>query len=105
MRRDMVTREVLGTKVTVKVVDPATEVVKPVELVLSGRYTEADSKVMKAASKVLGEGIVIIKVESVESFNKLYGMDTADFVKNAMELDPKTRKPLEETPVPATEEN
>ena len=94
MRRDMVTREILGTKVTVKVVDPATEIVKPMEVILSGRYTELDAKTQRAAAKAIGEGVVIIKLESVEPFNKLVGMDTADFIAHAMELDPKTRKPI-----------
>ena len=96
MRRDMVTRTVLGTKVMAKVVDSATESISVKEIKLTGAYSAADeAKVKKAVTKVLAENEVLIKIESVEEFNKLYGVDTAKFMEMAMELDPTTRKPLE----------
>lgn len=98
MRRDMVTRTVLGTKVMAKVVDPATESITVKEIKLTGSYEAGDAKVKKAVEKALNDE-VLVKIESVEPFNKLYGVDTAQFMAIAMELDPTTRKPL----APATE--
>lgn len=107
MRRDMVTRTVLGTKVMAKVVDPATEEITVKEIKLTGAFSAEDTaKVKKAVTKALN-GEVLVKIESVEEFNKLYGVDTAQFMAIAMELDPVTRKPLAtetETKTETTEE-
>lgn len=108
MRRDMVTRTLLGTKATVKVVDPATEQISKTEVLVNKAFHSTDDpKLMKAIKKVLADNLIVIKIESVEECNKLYGMDTSKFMELAMELDPETRKVLatgEETEETETDE-
>ena len=98
MRRDMVTRTVVGTKAVVKVVDSATDAISTKEVMLGKAYTDLkDKKLNKAVVKALEAepSLVIINIQSVEPVNKLYGLDTPKFMEMAVELDPQTRKPLE----------
>lgn len=96
MRRDMVTRTLLGTKATVKVVDTATEEITRTEVLVNKSFKNTeDPKLMKAIKKALPATLIVIKIEVVEECNKLYGMDTSKFMELAMELDPVTRKVLE----------
>lgn len=91
----MVTRTLLATKATIKVVDPATEQITKTEVLVNKSFKNTeDPKLMKAIKKVLGGNLIVIKIESVEECNKLYGMDTSKFMELAMELDPETRKVL-----------
>jgi hypothetical protein len=98
MRRDMVTRTVVGTKAICKVVDPATEQITVKAVMLTGKYDaiEGDEAkpLIKAIKKSLGDSFVFIKVESVEDCSKLYGLDTPKFMEMAIELDPETRRPI-----------
>lgn len=95
MRRDMVTRTVIGTVVDVKVVNTATDAITVETVKLNKAFTDtADKKLTNAVKKVLPADVVIIKIESIAPMNKLYGLDTAKFMEQAVELDPKTRKPL-----------
>lgn len=98
MRRDMVTRTVVGTKAICKVVDPATEEITVKAVMLTGKYDaiEGDEAkpLIKAIKKSLGDSFVFIKVESVEDCSKLYGLDTPKFMEMAIELDPETRRPI-----------
>lgn len=94
MRRDMVTRTVLGTKVVAKVVDPATDAISTEEVLLTGTYKAEETKTMRKVVDAVAPKVVI-KLETVEPFNKLYGVDTKDFMKMAKELDPETRKVIE----------
>ena len=94
-RRDMVTRTVVGTKVTVKVVDVETDELSKVEVNLPKAYDLEDAKLKKEIKKALAENLVVVKVESVEPVNKLFGLDTSKFMELAIALDPETRKPIE----------
>mgnify|MGYP007027032795 CR=1 FL=1 len=95
MRKDMITRTVIGTQVSVKVVNTTTEAISTETVVLNKAFTDInDTKLVKAVKKVLAEDLVIIKVESLIPLNKLYGLDTSVFMQYAVELDPVTRKPL-----------
>ena len=95
MRRDMVTRTVIGTVVVVKVVNTATDAITVETVKLNKAFTDpADKKLTNAVKKVLPADVVIIKIESLAPMNKLYGIDTAKFMELAVELDPQTRKPL-----------
>lgn len=98
MRRDMVTRTVIGTKALVKVVNSATDSISIEEVMLGKAYTDTtDPKLVKAVKKALADktDLVVVAISSVEEVNKLYGLDTPKFMEMAVELDPKTRKPLE----------
>lgn len=95
MRRDMVTRTVIGTEVDVKVVNTATDAITVEKVKLNKAFTNiADKKLMNAVKKVLTSDVVVIKIEAIAPMNKLYGLDTSKFMEQAIELDPKTRKPL-----------
>lgn len=93
----MVTRTVVGTQATVKVVNTATEEITRENVILSKTFTDvADKKLINTLKKSLPADVVIIKVESLVPMNKLYGLDTSKFMELAVELDPTTRKPITE---------
>lgn len=95
MRRDMVTRTVIGTEVDVKVVNTATDAITVEKVKLNKAFTDiTDKKLMNAVKKALTTDVVVIKIEAITPMNKLYGLDTSKFMEQAIELDPKTRKPL-----------
>ncbi len=95
MRRDMVTRTVIGTEVDVKVVNTATDAITVEKVKLNKAFTDiTDKKLMNAVKKALTSDVVVIKIEAIAPMNKLYGLDTSKFMEQAIELDPKTRKPL-----------
>lgn len=95
MGKEMVTRTVIGTLATVKVVSTSTDAISIEKVRLNKSFTDvADSKLAKAVRKALNEDLVIIKIEAIEPMNKLYGLETAKFMEYAVELDPATRKPL-----------
>ena len=96
MRKDMVTRTVVGTQATVKVVNTSTETITREEVLLNKTYEDTqDKKLINAIKKSLPDDVVIIKVESLVPMNKLYGVETSKFMENAIELDPVTRKPIQ----------
>ena len=93
----MITRAVDGTKATVKVVSRSTNEIFTKEVVLSKDYTDDSKKLFKECVKALSndEDLVIINVENVEKVHKLFGLDVAQFMELAIELDPATRKALQ----------
>lgn len=94
MRKEMVTRGIDGTKAVIKTINTATDEISTREVVLSKDLTGDEKKLNKAVVKSLNEGEVLIRVEKVEVIHKLYGMDMAQFLASAIELDPTTRKPV-----------
>ena len=90
----MVTRGIDGTKAVIKTINTATDEISTREVVLSKDLTGDEKKLNKAVVKLLNEGEVLIRVERVEVIHKLYGMDMAQFLASAIELDPTTRKPV-----------
>ena len=94
MRKEMVTRGIDGTKAVIKTINTTTDEISTREVVLSKDLTGDEKKLNKAVVKSLNEGEVLIRVESVEVIHKLYGMDMAQFLASAIELDPTTRKPV-----------
>lgn len=89
----MITRTVLGTTITAKVVNKETDEVSLYTAVVSKVVTE-EKDAIKALSKVLPENLITISIVSCEKVENLYGMTVADFMAHAIELDPQTRKPL-----------
>lgn len=101
----MVTRTVIGTLATVKVVNQSTDAISVEQVKLNKAFTDvADTKLAKAVRKALSDDLVIIKIEAIEPMNKLYGLETAKFMQMAIELDPATRKPLVDVPVEEEED-
>lgn len=94
MRKEMVTRGIDGTKALIKTINTATDEISTREVVLSKDLTGDEKKLNKAVVKSLNEGEVLIRIESAEVIHKLYGMEMAQFLASAIELDPTTRKAL-----------
>ena len=94
----MVTRTVVGTVATVKVINIHTDVIATRNIMLP-RTFEADEidKVKRACEKAVKAVNMEETVVSVLSFvrdEKLYGVPENIFMANAVELDKETRKPL-----------
>lgn len=104
MARNMVTRTVKGTEVTVKVVDAATEQIMQDKVVLAKSFTTTDdegnttvdeAKLKKAVAKAIPEGKILVSIVSTERVDKCYGVPVAKFMELAVELDPEKRTALE----------
>ena len=94
MARNMVTRTVKGTEVTVKVVDAATEQIVQ-ETVILGKSFDDEAKLKKAVAKAILDGKILVSIVSSERVDKCYGVPTAKFMELAVELDPEKRTALE----------
>lgn len=90
----MVTRTVLGTSITAKVINKETNEITSYSTVVSKTGIETEQEATKALAKVINPELVIIKIESFAKAEKMYGMTQEAFIANAVELDPVTRKPL-----------
>lgn len=92
-RKAIVTRTIMGTKVTVLGLNTETEAPEKKEVIISGKADEA--KALKEVQKFFKDSsFTVAKVLGIEPYNKLLGMYEEDFIAHAMELDPETRKPL-----------
>ena len=96
MRKEMVSRGIDGTKATIKVINTTNDEITTREVVVSKDLTGEDNakKLNKAVVKTLTEGEVLIRIESAEVIHKLFGMELSQFLAQATELDPVTRKPI-----------
>lgn len=91
MRRDLITRTISGTEVTVKVADPATDAITRKVITLN-KAVDDKEKAKKLVSKQLDpEKEVLLVVESLTKIDKLFGITVSDFMSHAIELDPATR--------------
>ncbi len=97
MREPIVSRTVVSTKVTVLALD--TEKCEPVNLTtLLPKKVEDKDKILKMCRKKLDtETTSVAKIVDVEYVEKLLAMKEDDFINspNTFELDPETRKALE----------
>lgn len=94
MRKPMVTRTIISTRVMALCVNPQTADTFEREFVLTGKITDKD-KVLKRVSKIYNtENCTIVAIRNLKEVNELYGMDEADFIAGAKILDPATRKEL-----------
>ena len=93
-RKPMVTRTFETMNVEVMTVDITTQKVSNTICTLS-RVIDDNNKLEKAVREQFNgnEKFVAIVNKTIES--KLYGMSESDFLKYAVELDPETRKALE----------
>lgn len=103
MARNMVTRTVHGTEVTVKVVDTATEQIVQDTVVLSKKFEDAE-KLKKAVAKVLPADKILVAIAETKEVEKCYGIPVAKFMELAVELDPKSRTAVEAEQATETEE-
>lgn len=93
-RKAIVTRTIIGTQVSVMALDTESGKVNTLTYVLSGKI-EDSAKALKAVQKTYDtETLKHAKVLELSPLNKLMGMWEEDFIANAFELDPQTRKAL-----------
>lgn len=92
----MITRIVVGTQLTAKVVNKETDEITSKTLILDTKLTAEDSaKAIRLASKTVSADEVVISVSDFAPVEKLYGVSVEDFMSVAKELDPATRKPIQ----------
>ena len=94
MARNMVTRTVHGTQVSLKVVDTATEQIVEDTLILNKSFDEVDDKLKKAVTKAIASDKILVAITGLEKVDKCYGVPVAQFMELAVEIDPQTRTAL-----------
>lgn len=94
-RKAIVTRTIIGTKVTLLGLNNTTEVPEKKEIILSGKIKD-ESIALKEAKKYFKDSdYTVAKVSAIEPINTMFGMWEEDFIAHAMKLDPETRKPID----------
>ena len=92
MRKPMITRTIISTRVTALCVNPQSEETFEKEFLLTGKIADKD-KVLKRVSKLYNtQNCTIVAIRDIKEVNELYGMDEADFIAGAKILNPVTRK-------------
>ena len=90
-----ITRTVVGTKATVIAVNTMTLSAEKKNLTIAGTF-DSNEKLLKALKKLHdNDNEIISRVLSAEKFEELYGLDATIFMKYAVKLDAKTRKPID----------
>ena len=89
----MITRTVVGTQLTAKVVNKETDEIYTKSILIDTKV-EDEAKASKLASKLVAENEVIISVSDLAPVEKLYGVTVEAFMAVAVELDTTTRKPI-----------
>lgn len=93
-RKPMITRTILSTKVVTLALNVETSEPSNATYNLSGTYKD-ERKLLKAVQNAFDtETLKNVHIVSSEQVETLYGMDENDFLKYAVELDPKSRKPI-----------
>ena len=94
-RKPMVTRSFEVTRVNVMCCDTDTAEVTNIEREIPRTYKD-DNKLLKVVKEAIEtDTLKVVTVVDKTVVSKLYGMSEIDFLKNAIELDPETRKALE----------
>lgn len=88
MRESMVTRTILGTKVTVLAMDTNTCEPTNVTYEIGGKHANDEKLMNKVRKEHDTEDFKVVKIVAVEPFEKRYGMKESDFIANAVELEP-----------------
>lgn len=92
MRESMVTRTILGTKVTVLAMDTNTCEPTNVTYEIGGKHTNDEKLMNKVRKEHDTEDFKVVKIVAVEPFEKRYGMKESDFIANAVELEPLQKR-------------
>lgn len=96
MRNKMVTRSMKVTVATTLMVNIETQATETIEVNMPNTYKD-DKALMKALNKAYEDtSTKPVHVISSSVIEKLYGMTEKTFLDNAIELDPKSRKALEQ---------
>lgn len=106
MRKPMVTRTIISTKVVALCVNPQTADTFEKVFMLSGKIDDKAKVLRKLSKDYNTDDCTIVAVRGIAEVNKLYGMDETDFIAGAKILDPATRKEVkaEQTDSESTEQ-
>ena len=92
MRESMVTRTVLGTKVTVLALDINTCKTSNVTYEIGGSHTNDEKLLNNVRKEHDTEDFKVVKIVAVEPFEKRYGMKESVFIAHATELEPLPKR-------------
>lgn len=92
MRESMVTRTVIGTKVSALVMDTNTCEPSNVTYEIGGRHTNDEKLLNKVRKEYDTEDLKVVKIVAVEPFEKRYGMKESVFIAHATELQPLPKR-------------
>lgn len=96
MSRDFaITRTMETTVATAIVFNKISGEAENATFTVKGKYAIDDKKLAKLGEKYLNtDTIKFIEIVDVDVVSKLYGITVESFMTHAVELDPKTRKPI-----------
>lgn len=96
MRKPMVTRTIISTKVTALCVNSQTAETFERNFTLSGKIEDRAKALKKVSKEYNSDDCTIVAVRELSPIEGLYGMNEADFIAGAKILDPTTRKEIAE---------
>lgn len=95
MRKPMVTRTIISTKVTALCVNPQTAETFEQDFTLSGKIEDKAKALKKATKDYNSDDCTIVAIRELSPIEALYGMSEEDFIAGSVILDPTTRKAIE----------
>ena len=96
--KNLITRTIVGTEVTLLALDIVTGEVMNMTYVMSGKFKDSAALLKAVQKKYDTDTIKHVSVVESASVNQLYGMDESDFIRNAFKLD-ENRRPITEDDV------
>lgn len=92
--KNMVTRTIVGTEVTLLALDTVSAEPQNVTYTLSGKFKDSKALLKAVQRKFDTDTFKHVTVVSTSAVNQLYGMDESDFIAHAVKLD-DNRQPIE----------
>ena len=92
--KNMVTRTIVGTEVTLLALDTVSCEPQNVTYTLSGKFKDSKALLKAVQRKFDTDTLKHVSVVSTSAVNQLYGMDESDFIAHAVKLD-DNRQPIE----------
>ena len=92
--KNMVTRTIVGTEVTLLALDTVSAEPQNVTYTLSGKFKDSKALLKAVQRKFDTDTLKHVSVVSTSAVNQLYGMDESDFIAHAVKLD-DNRMPIE----------
>ena len=95
-RKPMVTRTIVTTKVNVLCLNLTTCEPFNLDLILPRTYKDDKALMKKVSEQVDNDEQKAVHITATEEVETVYGMTEQDFIEHAVELDPETRKAIEQ---------
>lgn len=90
------TRTIFAQNVTCLIFDKETAEPSNTTITITPPINDKAKLEKAAAARINTDNIKFIEIVDIENIEQLYGVTADDFMKVAVKLDPKTRKPLAE---------